>query len=268
MTLRPSLSSLLLAALLAASTTLPGSTAVAQTTEQRLDKLEQDVQDLGRKFDALLELLQKQQAAQTGSAATAASPSSSDQAAASPAAPASLRFGALYLDVYTLPSPANGEPSVASKDKAAASAIVEPGDYRFGMFSDQQETKHLTDYADSVVLSWNGVLRIESAGPHSFLIAIKKKGVESIENSCRASLVLSGREVAKVGSNLAGYSATTRTAQGTVLLEPGYYDFDFRLGCAGNGPTTRNAVSADIWMAGPDDRAAKPIPPQLLGIKE
>jgi hypothetical protein len=253
------------------------SSGLVPTVAQAED-LEQRVKKLETKLDAILELLQKQQMqtpATTQQTSTAASASSEP----APAPPASLRMGQLYLDVYTL-SMNYEDWNRARHDSsaipawptgvAAGSAVIEaPAMFTYGSFSSDAALAQFADAQALVQVVWNGVLHIERNGKHTFQLSAGKEEGSSGADTCRSSLRIEDETFVEVLSNNIG---TTRriyaTEQGTVPLESGYYKFALYFTCPRYNNNVFLNYGATLTMAGPGDRAAKPIPPDLFGIIE
>jgi len=256
-----------LAALMAAIAVFPVGQALAQGADQRLQALEQRMDRFENKFETLLNLLQQQPNANSFSSLPSAQHST--HAANSSAAPTRLRMGQVYLDVYTLPRTKNGRLPTSTDDVAAGSALVNAGYFGFGAFADAEGTKNLVSYKDAILLSWNGLMKISSAGQHSFVLVADKRSGKYMGNECSSVLFVSNKEVVKLDFEYRNQKNEIKyTSQGKVNLDPGFYDFDLRLICNGNGPNTRETLKMELLVAAPGDRSAKPIPAEMFGIKE
>ncbi len=265
--------SLALAAFMSTAALIATPAALAQDLEQRVNNLE-------RKLDALLDLMQQQM--QANPAAPAQAPQSA--AAASPAAsapvavPESIRMGQLYLDVHTMPYKANDSYYMeASKIAAQPNGIavggitVEPsGRFNYGEFVSDPALATFARANALVQTVWSGVLKIDKTGSHAFQLSVGKEQGSSGANSCRASLDIEGKPiVTALLSNGDRSSQVYSTEQGSVSLQPGFYDFSVYMACMrGSSMGVFEGYGATLLMAAPGDRVAKPIPAHLFGIRE
>ncbi len=262
------------------SVSAPG-VASAQGTEQRLEKLEKDVEGINRKFDALLDLMQQQM--QANPAAPAQAPQSpameSSVASAAAAAPESFRMGQLYLDVHTMPmskadvdrawSDASAIPNTPN-GIAVGSITVEPsGRFNYGEFIADPA---LTTFArtDALIQTvWNGVFRIDKTGSHAFQLSVGKEPGRYGARTCRASLEIEGKPIVTALINNADRGTQFySTEQGSIALEAGFYDFSVYMACMRSDMAVFERYGATLLMAAPGDRVAKPIPAHLFGIRE
>lgn len=256
------LSLLMTGALLAA--TFMASPSFAQGTEQRLQKLEEDVQGINRKFDALLELIQQQ--APTVSAPTSGSaPSHALQAAVPPAKPESIRVGQLYLDVFALPTIKGALPTEWA-EIPIGSAAVEGNPFRFDAYQSLDATKQLVGHREGILMRWTGYLYIKKGGIHTFLNKSEYNG-GSYSDYCKSSIKINGSDVAVIDFDLSAHKRIW-IKQGKMALEPGFYDFQLSLVCSENHQFMWDRISVTASMAAPGERIASPIPASLFGIAE
>lgn len=262
--------SMALSILLAGAALLPPTTAFAQDIEQRVDNLE-------HKIDALLELMQQQAA---GGLAPQPPASATTPAAETPVAvPESIRMGQLYLDVHTL-SMSKADLDRASYDASAipaepngiavGSVVIEPsGRFEYGAFVSDPALAPFAQANALVQTVWNGVLQIDHTGPHAFQLSVGKEEGSSGGRTCRASFNIGGKSiVSTLISNTDSGRRVYSTEQGSISLQPGFYDFTVYVACIRWDGDVFERYGATLLMAAPGDRVAKPIPANRFGIRE
>ncbi|WP_439530812.1 hypothetical protein [Pannonibacter sp.] len=265
--------SLALAALMSTAALLATPAALAQDLEQRVNNLE-------RKLDALLDLMQQQMQANPAVPAQAphSAAATSSVASAPVAVPESIRMGQLYLDVHTMPYKADDSYYMeASKIEAKPNGIavgsvtVEPsGRFNYGEFVGDPALAPFARANALVQTVWSGVLKIEKTGSHAFQLSVGKEEGRDGAKSCRASLKVEEKPiVTAIISNAGGWDQVYSTEQGAISLQPGFYDFSVYMACMRDSRMdVFERYGATLLMAAPGDRVAKPIPAQLFGIRE
>lgn len=264
--------SLALAALMSTATLLATPAAHAQDLERRMDNLE-------RKFDALLDLMQQQ--LPTRSPPVSPAGSSGGAASTKPVAvPESIRMGQLYLDLYTLPLSKTDAARAAFNASAipadpngvaVGSMIVEPaGQFKYGEFVADPALATFARANAMVQTVWNGLLKIDESGVHAFQLSVGKEAGPSGARTCRASLNIEGKPITTVFvSNAQDLNQVYSTEQGSISLQPGFYAFSLYVACIRfPGMDVFERYGATLLMAAPGDRVAKPIPAHLFGIRE
>jgi hypothetical protein len=256
----------------AISLALVGS-LMASSAALAADDLAKRVDFLERKIDALITLMQQQQDARSGNTAPAQAAAPVAPAASSatnaPASPqGSLRMGQLYLDVYTFPEIKRGDLPLATDHIAAGSTFADPKGFSFGDFVNLDGTKFLSNYEGTILLSWNGLVFVDSSGFNTFMLVAGKTNTGRIGNDCQASVSIESKEAVNIPINLNTYEPKKWTAQGKLNLAQGFYNFDLRLVCRGNGPNTRQYLNLKMLLAGPGDRSPHEIPAERFGIME
>lgn len=243
------------AALMASS--LLSSAVLAQTPD-----LERRVGTIEKKLDALIELMQSQQAqpapAQPAAAQASGAASQSDDGSV----PEGYEPG-MYLDVYAtgLKLTNNNLDQTIPDTYPAGSVKISPmNTFPYGEILKHQELKAFADVGNSLVgVRYSGQMIIKSSGRHNFQLRISQSGSRYF---CISSFYINGdRQI-----HMKNGESQVSTEQSTIKLYEGVYDYSVYTLCMSDinfqyaSNVNFDRVQTDLLMAGPNDRAPKPIP--------
>jgi hypothetical protein len=255
--------------------------AAAPIAAQTNADLERRMQALEQSVDQIILLLQGS-AAPTG-AATAPSATDSAPAATATTAPpvTGVRWGTLYMDVHTLAATEQdwnaaarnpGKLAAGHTNLPAGSATVSASStFNYGAFAQNGNLARLKDANAFIQLHWNGILRIEQEGKHTFVMELAKNDDYSFIGACRAVLRLNDNIVIEAQADFRFIrTAASSLVQGAEKLAPGPYDFSLFLTCArdDNSPRAFATVTASLSMAAPGDRVPQPIAASRFGVPQ
>lgn len=243
------------AVLLSGAILVPADRALAQTVEQRLDELD-------RKYDDILSILNELRNAQSPEVAQLPG------AAATPAAQTRYRAGFQHLDVYTPKNVEADNLPTGPVGVAAASSTTEAGELKFGAYTNIPETKHLASYEGPILISHSSLYQVETDGDYTFVLSPKVDGRFRAGNiDCQAYLSIEGKTIVKVPFRFKGFGQAW-SDQGSARLSKGYYQMDLGVACEMVSTELQERLTVSLAVAEPGNRAAGPIQPERLVIEE
>lgn len=231
------------------SASLLTHTAFAQssTIENRVDVME-------KKLDALIELMQRKNPAASGNASESEMPQDE-------------YYPGLYLDVWAPSSSSiqNQGPIYDIPGVPTASITVPPSSpLKFTEFLRHSETQK---YSSSPIVGvrFSGFIRIEKEGAFTFRNEIG--GDFGYDSACRSSFSINGKKVTSALKKGSVADDSPASDQAEVTLIPGIYKYSYFTICAkGLRYIDYNAVSSDLQMAIPGGRQLRNIPNNILLI--
>jgi hypothetical protein len=250
------------AALLISATFVPLDRAYAQSVEQRLDELD-------RKYDDILSILNELRNAQLPAVAQPADAGIGSGAASPGAGQTRYRAGFQHLEVYTLENVEADNLPTEPSGVAVASTVVEAGQFAFGRFAQMPETKHLSRHTGPIMINQSSYFLADSPGEYTFVLTsrIAQGGYER-RRDCKTYLSLEGNLIAESTIFFETPPERSWSSQGSAQLSPGYYNLIIGVTCAANSDALQKRLTILVAVAEPGSRAAKPIPAERLMIQE
>jgi hypothetical protein len=238
--------------ILAAACLAPFSFAFAQSPD-----LERRVDSLEHKLDAIMELLQQQKGGAT--------PPPEAKQSADASAPEGFVPG-LYLDAYAsgreyFSAQLAKQADMPTGTPSASAAITPESSFKYDDLEGYSETKSFAvsgDFPPTVIYS--GYLMIKEDGKHALGVNITPR-----RDRCSTKLLMNGKELISRYSN---EGTEFDAANADLNLHRGLYKFQLYFRCAGHATFKYEGHKVDLVMAGPEDRAPKPISPDLFFIKQ
>jgi hypothetical protein len=252
----------LIVALMASSLS---STVLAQTPD-----LERRVDTIEKKLDALFELMQSQSGQPAPARPSAAQAAGAVNQSDDGAVPEGYEPG-MYLDVYatgiTL-NDSNSDQPIPDTYPSGSVKIPPMNTFPYGEILKHQELKDFANMGNSLAgVKYSGQLIIPKTGRHTFQLKLTIDGSQS--HYCISSFYMNeNRQI-----NLKNNRSMMTNEHSTIELYEGIYDYAIYTLCTirGNDPRASevyfNRIRSDLLMAGPSDRAPKPIPTSNFILK-
>jgi hypothetical protein len=240
------------------------STVLAQTPdmERRVDTIE-------KKLDALIELMQSQ----SGQPAPARPPVAQATGAANQpddgAVPEGYEPG-MYLDVYATGLTLNDnnlDQPIPDTYPSGSVKISPMNTFPYGKILNYQELKAFAKVGNSLAgVKYSGQMMIRGSGRHNFQLRVSQNDSSYF---CISSLYINGGRLIHMKNGRSRVS----TEQTTIKLYDGLYDYSIYTLCMNRENHEYAAdirfdnIQTDLLMAGPNDRAPKPIPTSNFILK-
>lgn len=249
-----------------------GSAAIAEDINQRVDRIEQ-------KLNALIDLLERQQAPQSP-AASSAEPAESeyDGGASSNETASSFRPGVLNLDLYAntlardqqrkMNFDASEMPDGPLNAPAGSAVVNVSTSFAYDAFIKIQNLSRFKNADALVSIAWTGQVSIPDSGDYVFQSELSKDRGYGV-GSCKTVLRLNGQKITQAKFDASDGQSTSNVEQGKISLAKGLYDFSVWLSCVRYSSNDNlDQTSVFVSVVEPGARAPKPIPAEWLGISE
>lgn len=244
--------------LLTASLATATTPACAHDANQRIDRLEQEVEDINEKLDRILQAIGGDRSNYDGAQVVR------------PAAVRANRPGlTLNLAVIERSSLSSGAPPQDPGSNFVASEVIEnPSDFNYTQFLAQPSMQTYAGLRDqSLGQFWTGVLMIPESGMVDFVADISSRAGGG-RFDCIAQVRIDGQMV--VSTEVANLSFNKMaTNRGTAQLSEGPHQFAFWTFCADDHDNYTNykALGFALKMKLPSEMAPKPVPSEYFSPK-
>lgn len=232
--------------------------------------LERRVGTIEKKLDALIELMQSRKGQPTPARPAVGQVAGATSQSDDGAVPEGYEPG-MYLDVYATGITLNDnnvDQAIPDTYPSGSVKIQPMNTFPYGELLKHQELKDFANMGNSLAaVKYSGQLVIENPGQHTFQL---KLNIESRNKYyCISSFYLNDSRLIHLKNDR--YSMSNQ--QSAIKLYAGIYNYAVFILCV-NSPDYPRAsdipfdkIRADVLMAGPNDRAPKPIPVSNFVVK-